>query len=164
MMTNRPHVVMDYFNLTTALEDRKPGDEDVTAARIDLTLSGNDLLMDTLSVMQRVLAAHAASLELILIKSRAVHELAMRLYAAPRALQGGPDVVTDRPLHTPAILCAVGVSEYRAMIPLALRPGDRALEIGCHRCVEDGIQKNDCTYARRITTRVLIQTRALSAE
>ena len=124
---------MDYFNISSALEDREPGGCGVTAARIDLTLSGNDLLMDTLAVMQRAFVAHAGSLEIVLIKSRVVHELAMRLYAAPRALQGGKEILTDRPLHMPAILCAVGVSEYRATIPLVVRDGDRALEIGCHR-------------------------------
>ena len=98
MMQATPHVVRDYYNISTALEDDSDDAPAApTAARIDLTLSGNDLLMDTLSVMQRVVAAHRGSLELVLIKSRTVHELAMRLYAAPRALQRGPDILTDRP-------------------------------------------------------------------
>ena len=117
MMTTRPHVVMDYFNISTALDDREKGDSigaGVTAARIDLTLSGNDLLMDTLAVMQRVLAAHAQSLELVLIKSRAVHELAMRLHAAPRALQVGTHILIHILSHSPSLSrsgrCRVGAS------------------------------------------------------
>jgi hypothetical protein len=106
MMTTRPHVVMDYFNISTALDDREKHNSNgagVTAARIDLTLSGNDLLMDTLAVMQRVFAAHAQSLELVLIKSRAVHELAMRLHAAPRALQVGTHIRIHTLSHTPSL-------------------------------------------------------------
>ena len=106
MMQATPHVVRDYYNISTALEDDSDDAPAApTAARIDLTLSGNDLLMDTLSVMQRVVAAHRGSLELVLIKSRTVHELAMRLYAAPRALQRGPDILTDRPAWArPAVI------------------------------------------------------------
>jgi hypothetical protein len=47
------------------------------------------------------------SLELILIKSRVVHQLAMRLHAAPRALLRGTAVLNDRslPLLTLLLLC-----------------------------------------------------------
>jgi len=84
MMTARPHVVINYQDLHTALEDRPPSALPVTAATIDLTLSGNDLLADTLAVLLRVQAAHRDSLELLIIKSRAVHELAMQVFLRRR--------------------------------------------------------------------------------
>jgi hypothetical protein len=132
MLSTQAHVVAHYNDLHTALEDTQPQASPVTAVTIDLTLSGNDLLMDTLAVMQRAVAAHRNSLELIVIKSRAVHDLAMQVFAANRALQHGSGILQQRPLHRPAILCSVGVNEYRDMIPLVVFEGDRVLEIGCH--------------------------------
>ena len=132
MLSMQPHEVAHYDDLHRALEDRPPSTSPVTAVTIDLTLSGNDLLMDTLAVMQRAIAAHRSSLELVVIKSRAVHDLAMHLYPANRALPYGSSILYERPLHRPAILCSVGVAEYRQMIPLVVTEGDRVLEIGCH--------------------------------
>ena len=39
------------------------------------------------------------------------------------------------------VLSAVGVREYRAVIPWVLRPGDHALEIGAHFGTTTAIMK-----------------------
>ncbi|KAJ1484280.1 hypothetical protein T484DRAFT_1797476, partial [Baffinella frigidus] len=105
--------------------------EAANAVTLDMTHLGNDLLIDTLAVVTRIASVHLDTLQVMVVKSRAVSELAMKLLPAKRALERGAALFDDRSFR-PAVICSTGVLEYRATIQIVVRPGDSVLEIGCH--------------------------------
>jgi hypothetical protein len=101
------------------------------------SLTGNDLLLDTMALVTAVWHAYS-SVRMVVTKSAEL-ELASAVYASPALLAGSAAALAqwraERERHgSPAlrVLGAIGVLEYRDAIAIAVRPGDHCLEIGCH--------------------------------
>jgi len=81
---------------------------------LDMTNCGNDLLMDTLAVLTRIASVHLAELDVLLVKSRAVSELAMKLLPATRAAERGRGIFDERPNHRHAAHAAAHAAAHVA--------------------------------------------------
>jgi hypothetical protein len=107
-------------------------------------MNGNDLLIDVMAVVSMLRGAFSSTLRLIVAKSLvlaghsyAVASAAQLLSNADvRAAWAAEDTHGDRQTCSTKlamqVIGAVQVDQYRACIPLVVRPGDRVLEIGCH--------------------------------
>jgi hypothetical protein len=100
---------------------------------------GNFLLADSVAMIRLFRCLFEPSLRVIIIKDKGLSRHADSyttvdgFSAACRAAEAGAGGRAQLRYQEPAVICAVGVSEYRAAIPLAVREGDRVLEIGCAR-------------------------------
>lgn len=109
---------------------------------VDLgSMTGNDLGLKALSIVHEFLAHHSGNIRdgppprAVIIKSTSVANLSRRLYHPQRMFDGTSRLPTPDELgrsHEPVVVAAVGVEEYRRMIPLTVRRGDHAVEVGCH--------------------------------
>jgi len=106
-----------------------------TVAFIDLGPSlGNDMLLETVALVQMAASLFRGSLRGIVVKSREVTLLADELVHAQTA-EREAGRCESRVLGAPGavrVVCGLGVHEYRQTIPSVVLPGDRVLEIGCH--------------------------------
>ncbi|CAB9521268.1 expressed unknown protein [Seminavis robusta] len=106
-------------------------------------LFGNDLHLATLSMTMDLLSLVAQlettkSQPVILVKSKSLASLARRLVPAQHvmdghwSLQGADKNGKLQRSHEPYVFCAVGVEEYRRLIPMTVTGGDVVIEVGCH--------------------------------
>jgi len=126
---------------------------------IDLpVITGNDLLVDTLALLQQLVSRQSAPPRAVIIKSNALTTLSWQLHHASRLLDGSvslpesptptahsarTSLATDPPL--PIIVAAVGVAQYRQTIPLLVCPGDSVIELGCHSGTTTALLHATCT-------------------
>ena len=107
-----------------------------------MALAGMDLALDTLALLH-TLRSRQRPPPLCVVKSAALARLGGRLFSAcdlsrvddvlrvaaarRRRLDAGRVYEAE-----PVVVAAVGVDQYRSVIPTAVRPGDATLELGCH--------------------------------
>lgn len=99
---------------------------------VDLShMIGNDLYLSTLALTNEVL--ETCNPRVILVKSKSLASLSRRFLPAQHLLQGHRSMEprVERSSE-PYVLCAVGVEEYRRLIPFTVKPGDAVIEVGCH--------------------------------
>jgi len=100
------------------------------------TMTGNDLLLKTISIIQTFLDHHKQigyEPRCIIVKSGAMTNLSRRLYHAQRVMDGTSSISEEIVRsHEPLLFASVGVNEYRQMIPYSVRKGDEVVEVGCH--------------------------------
>jgi len=92
---------------------------------------GNDLLQDSLSLIRVLRGCYEPHLRTIIVKSKTLSQHSYRYLTSTglqRRLQQSQLTVQGA-----MIVCTVGVTEYRSVIPLVVRRGDSVLEIGCAR-------------------------------
>lgn len=108
-----------------------------TCAFLDLgIMTGNDLLLDTLALVRQLQRVYHETLRLVVVKSPALcahagsYASSAQLCQNKMARQAWEVDIERRPGLR--VLGAIEVAQYREAIPLVVRPGDKALEIGCH--------------------------------
>jgi hypothetical protein len=104
----------------------------VTVVCVDCTeCFGNDLLIDSLALVRVLRGCFEPHLRAIVIKSKTLSQHAYNYLTTTTLLrrvdQGQIEV------QGTMVVCTVGVTEYRSVIPLVVRKGDCVLEIGCAR-------------------------------
>ncbi|KAH8054272.1 hypothetical protein JL722_9006 [Aureococcus anophagefferens] len=139
-------VAVDDFREVAAARDIPAAlapDERFDVVVVDtMALAGMDLALDTLALV-RTLRSRQRPPPLCVVKSAALARLGGRLFSAcdlsrvddvlrvaaarRRRLDAGRVYEAE-----PVVVAAVGVDEYRSVIPTAVRPGDATLELGCH--------------------------------
>lgn len=125
-------------NSTAAPATRTP----VTAVFLDLpSITGNDLLLDTVSAIRSLHAILQPSLGSkklrVVAKSRALVQLQETLFHAAKVLENDSGAEAARleamlERGSPVVLATEGVDEYRRAGLRCLRAGDRVIEFGCH--------------------------------
>eukprot|EP00638_Chattonella_subsalsa_P007951 CAMPEP_0117745494 /NCGR_PEP_ID=MMETSP0947-20121206/7388_1 /TAXON_ID=44440 /ORGANISM="Chattonella subsalsa, Strain CCMP2191" /LENGTH=356 /DNA_ID=CAMNT_0005562645 /DNA_START=142 /DNA_END=1212 /DNA_ORIENTATION=- len=101
------------------------------------TAVGNDLLLDTMAVLNQLQMLYEHSLHTIVVKSRTLTEHAMQIFSAKQILKEKQNSTKkEKAILTKSFgtctIPVIGVEQYREMIPLVIKPGDNVLEIGCH--------------------------------
>lgn len=98
-------------------------------------VAGNDLELTCISLVKEFIALNAGSGEndnlcrVVIVKSKALHNLARRLHHAQRIISGAQSIIEERGT---AVIAAVGVEQYRQTIPFVVKKGDICCEVGCH--------------------------------
>eukprot|EP00586_Coscinodiscus_wailesii_P023705 CAMPEP_0172499132 /NCGR_PEP_ID=MMETSP1066-20121228/122627_1 /TAXON_ID=671091 /ORGANISM="Coscinodiscus wailesii, Strain CCMP2513" /LENGTH=396 /DNA_ID=CAMNT_0013272721 /DNA_START=172 /DNA_END=1362 /DNA_ORIENTATION=+ len=109
---------------------------------VDLgTMIGNDLSLTTISLVQEFVS-HQKRLcgtaeegmypRVVIIKSSSLASLSRRLIHGQRLMDGSATLSSTERRSDPYLIATVGVEDYRRTIPHVVKPGDAALEVGCH--------------------------------
>lgn len=104
------------------------------------TVAGNDLELTCISLIKEFIALNIHNnnqqqCRAVLVKSASLQNLARRLYHAQQIISGAQTLPDDQRWYNSghsSIIGAVGVKQYRELIPYVVRRGDVCIEIGCH--------------------------------
>ena len=100
-----------------------------TVACLDLTTSGHSLEADCHALLRMLRSVFETTLHTVVLKSKALERHARRFHNSHSFLQRGlPSAHVSEDVQ---IVCAEGVSDYRATIPRILSRDDAVLEVGC---------------------------------
>lgn len=98
---------------------------------------GNYLLNDSVAMIRLIKSIFESSLRVIIIKDKGLARHA-NSYKTVDSFERERKREIARPgkapmYQEPVVICAVGVTNYRSVIPSIIRKGDKVLEIGCAR-------------------------------
>jgi len=100
-----------------------------TVVCVDLSMCGHSLVADGHALLRMLQSLFEATLHTVLVKSKALERHARAWHNSHSIMQAG--LPRHHICEDVQIICAEGVTDYRATIPRVLAPGDRVLEIGC---------------------------------
>lgn len=100
-----------------------------TVVCVDLSMCGHTLVADGHALLKMLQSLFEATLHTVLVKSKALERHARAWHNSHSLMQAG--LPRHHICEDVQIICAEGVTDYRATIPCVLAAGDRVLEIGC---------------------------------
>ena len=99
-----------------------------TVVCVDLSMCGHTLVADGHALLKMLQSLFEATLHTVLVKSKALERHARAWHNSHSLMQAG--LPRHHICEDVQIVCAEGVTDYRATIPRVLAAGDRVLEIG----------------------------------
>ena len=109
--------------------ERKAAAGGFTVVCVDLSMCGHTLVADGHALLKMLQSLFEHTLHTVLVKSKALERDARAWHNSHSLMQGG--LPRHHICEDVQIICAEGVTDYRATIPRVLAAGDRVLEIGC---------------------------------
>ena len=148
---------------------------DFDIVSIDLGhMIGNDLYLSALSLAHDILSMTTP--RVVIVKSQSLTSLSRRLIPAQHVVEGNTlssseaankvrrvdDTQTKKKDTEPYILAAVGVEEYRRLIPVTVNKNDTVLEVGCHfgRSTQLLSEAGACAYGIDIGPKIIKNAQA----
>jgi predicted enzyme related to lactoylglutathione lyase len=96
---------------------------------VDLSMCGHTLVADGHALLKMLQSLFESTLHTVLVKSKALERHARAWHNSHSLMCAG--LPRHHICQDVQIICAEGVTDYRATIPRVLAAGDRVLEIGC---------------------------------